>query len=158
MYAWIWLSIYSIYLSVCLSISCSNVVCVVSPAFVECSLPPRLPAGFQQIWLSLLDDVVSSSSCLLSCSEVFCDAEGNILKENSTIYFRKLADTFEAIANHGPDAFYDGPIADRMVQDIEAAGRVIFCELWTWCCEGLFIYLLFYYSIYFAHQIAERLC
>ncbi|XP_062411059.1 glutathione hydrolase 1 proenzyme [Sardina pilchardus] len=57
--------------------------------------------------------------------EVFCDPEGNILKENSTIYFHKLADTYEAIANEGPDAFYKGPIAEKMVQDIQAAGGIV---------------------------------
>ncbi|KAG5272241.1 hypothetical protein AALO_G00163170 [Alosa alosa] len=57
--------------------------------------------------------------------EVFCDSEGNILRENSTIYYRKLADTYEAIANQGPDAFYKGPIAENMVRDIQAAGGIV---------------------------------
>lgn len=56
-------------------------------------------------------------------SEVFCDADGNILKENATIRFPRLADTYEAIANEGPDAFYKGPIAEKMVNDIRVAGE-----------------------------------
>ncbi|KAL2099967.1 hypothetical protein ACEWY4_004361 [Coilia grayii] len=57
--------------------------------------------------------------------EVFCDSKGNILKENATIYFPRLADTYEAIANQGPDAFYKGPIAENMVRDIQAVGGII---------------------------------
>ncbi|XP_063066863.1 glutathione hydrolase 1 proenzyme-like [Engraulis encrasicolus] len=60
--------------------------------------------------------------------EVFCDADGNILKENATIRFPRLAETYETIANEGPDAFYKGPIAENMVNDIRAAGGIISLE------------------------------
>uniref|UniRef100_A0A8C1KE55 Gamma-glutamyltransferase 1b n=1 Tax=Cyprinus carpio TaxID=7962 RepID=A0A8C1KE55_CYPCA len=55
------------------------------------------------------------------CS-VFCDSTGNILQENNTITFTKLADTYEFIAENGPDAFYSGRLAESLVRDIQAAG------------------------------------
>ncbi|XP_051973634.1 glutathione hydrolase 1 proenzyme-like [Xyrauchen texanus] len=61
------------------------------------------------------------------CS-VFCDSTGNILQENDTITFTKLADTYELIAENGPEAFYSGPIAENLVKDIKAADGIITLE------------------------------
>ncbi|XP_065113719.1 glutathione hydrolase 1 proenzyme [Paramisgurnus dabryanus] len=61
------------------------------------------------------------------CS-VFCDSTGNILRENDTIIFAKLADTYEHIAENGPDAFYSGPLAENLVRDIQAAEGIITLE------------------------------
>ncbi|XP_072537273.1 gamma-glutamyltransferase 1a [Salminus brasiliensis] len=60
--------------------------------------------------------------------EVFCDSDQNILKENDIIRFPKLADTYERIAEEGPDVFYNGSMAETIVDDIQAAGGIITLE------------------------------
>lgn len=55
-------------------------------------------------------------------SEVFCDSQKKILKENDIIKFPKLADTYRRIAEEGPDVFYNGKMAQTIVDDIQAAG------------------------------------
>ncbi|KAM9392088.1 gamma-glutamyltransferase 1a [Pholidichthys leucotaenia] len=57
--------------------------------------------------------------------EVFCDSQKNILKENDIVRFPKLADTYQRIAEEGPDVFYNGTMAQRIVEDIQAAGGII---------------------------------
>ncbi|KAB5543712.1 hypothetical protein PHYPO_G00082680 [Pangasianodon hypophthalmus] len=61
------------------------------------------------------------------CS-VFCNKNGDILKENDTITFLKLADTYQQIAEKGADAFYNGTIAENLVKDIRNAGGIITME------------------------------
>ncbi|XP_070293185.1 glutathione hydrolase 1 proenzyme-like [Salvelinus sp. IW2-2015] len=61
-------------------------------------------------------------------SEVFCDSQKNILKENYIIKFPKLADTYKRIAEEGPDVFYNGTMAQTIVDDIQAAGGIITLE------------------------------
>ncbi|XP_058646042.1 glutathione hydrolase 1 proenzyme [Onychostoma macrolepis] len=61
------------------------------------------------------------------CS-VFCDSTGNILQENDTITFTKLADTYEFIAEKGADDFYSGQLAENLVRDIQAADGIITLE------------------------------
>ncbi|KAF7591309.1 hypothetical protein BBP40_001685 [Aspergillus hancockii] len=41
---------------------------------------------------------------------------------------RRYADTLETIANHGPDAFYTGPIAETMIQALQAANGTMTLE------------------------------
>uniref|UniRef100_A0A3B3Z648 Glutathione hydrolase n=1 Tax=Periophthalmus magnuspinnatus TaxID=409849 RepID=A0A3B3Z648_9GOBI len=57
--------------------------------------------------------------------KVFCDSERNILKENDIVRFPKLAETYQRIADEGPDAFYNGSMAQSIVEDIQAAGGII---------------------------------
>lgn len=64
----------------------------------------------------------------LCSSEVFCDSQKNILKENDIVKFPKLADTYERIAEEGPNVFYNGTMAQTIVDDIQAAGIYI-CAL-----------------------------
>lgn len=55
---------------------------------------------------------------------MFCDSQKNILKENDILRFPKLAETYQRIAEEGPDVFYDGSMAESIVEDIQAAGLV----------------------------------
>lgn len=55
-------------------------------------------------------------------SSVFCDSQRNVLKENDIVRFPKLAETYQRIAEEGPDVFYTGSMAQGMVKDIQAAG------------------------------------
>ncbi|KAM9734764.1 glutathione hydrolase 1 proenzyme isoform 1-T1 [Menidia menidia] len=60
--------------------------------------------------------------------EVFCGENGDILKENETIRFTKLAKTYRTIAEQGADAFYVGELAQNLVKDIQTAGGIITME------------------------------
>lgn len=67
--------------------------------------------------------------CFSSSSEVFCDSQKKILKEADTIRFLRLADTYQKIANEGPDIFYNGSMARTIVQDIQdAGGQLLNCQ------------------------------
>ncbi|XP_030624123.1 glutathione hydrolase 1 proenzyme [Chanos chanos] len=75
---------------------------------------------------------ISSNRVTITSNEtlcsVFCDSNGQILKENDTIFFTKLADTYEAIAENGPEIFYTGRIAENLVKDIRDLGGIITME------------------------------
>ncbi|MEQ2279727.1 Gamma-glutamyltranspeptidase 1 [Ameca splendens] len=57
--------------------------------------------------------------------EVFCGKAGDVLKENETIKFTKLAETYRTIAEKGAEEFYIGQLAEDLVKDIQAAGGII---------------------------------
>lgn len=65
--------------------------------------------------------IQSSTLC-----EVFCGSYNkSILKENDTIRFIQLAQTYQKIAEEGPDAFYDGSLTQDILDDIKAKGGII---------------------------------
>ncbi|XP_029024805.1 glutathione hydrolase 1 proenzyme [Betta splendens] len=70
------------------------------------------------------DTIVSDQSMC----EVFCGKNGDILKENDTIKFPKLAETYRKIADMGPGTFYEGQLAQDLVRDIQEAGGIITME------------------------------
>jgi gamma-glutamyltranspeptidase/glutathione hydrolase len=51
--------------------------------------------------------------------------QGNPLREGDTLVQRDLAASLTAIARNGPRAFYDGPIAERLVAAVRAAGGLM---------------------------------
>ncbi|CAL1569447.1 unnamed protein product [Knipowitschia caucasica] len=61
----------------------------------------------------------------LALCEVFCGPDGDVLKENQTIKFPQLAKTYKTIAEDGPDVFYTGELARKLVSDIQRAGGII---------------------------------
>ncbi|XP_076614900.1 glutathione hydrolase 1 proenzyme [Chaetodon auriga] len=75
--------------------------------------------------LSLRRSIIISDTALC---DVFCGKNRDILKENDTIKFPKLAETYKKIAEEGADAFYQGELAENLVADIQAAGGIITME------------------------------
>jgi gamma-glutamyltranspeptidase/glutathione hydrolase len=47
--------------------------------------------------------------------------KGHLLKLNETITRKRYADTLETIAHDGPDAFYNGPIAEATINALQSA-------------------------------------
>ncbi|KAH3882875.1 hypothetical protein DPMN_006821 [Dreissena polymorpha] len=48
---------------------------------------------------------------------------GKTYKEGETMKLPKLAQTLQVIADEGPEAFYNGSLADDIVADIQEAGK-----------------------------------
>jgi gamma-glutamyltranspeptidase/glutathione hydrolase len=55
-------------------------------------------------------------------AKVFMTAEGNALPRGANLVQEDLARTLQAIAAGGPKAFYEGPVAEKLVAAVNAAG------------------------------------
>jgi len=53
---------------------------------------------------------------------------GRLLKLNETITRKRYADTLETIAKYGPDAFYEGPIAEATIRALQSANGTMTME------------------------------
>lgn len=60
-----------------------------------------------------------------SSVKLLSHADGTPLREGDRLVQPDLADTLQAIADHGVDGFYDGPVADKLAKGIQAAGGII---------------------------------
>ncbi|MBY0382660.1 MAG: gamma-glutamyltransferase [Xanthobacteraceae bacterium] len=60
-----------------------------------------------------------------SGTQIFSRADGTPLREGDTLIQSDLAATLQAIADSGPFGFYDGPVAEKLVDGIRAAGGII---------------------------------
>jgi gamma-glutamyltranspeptidase/glutathione hydrolase len=58
-------------------------------------------------------------------AKIFLKGDGSALAPGDTLIQSDLADTLEAIAQGGPRAFYDGPVADKLAKAIQAAGGIM---------------------------------
>ncbi|XP_060765166.1 glutathione hydrolase 5 proenzyme [Neoarius graeffei] len=63
-----------------------------------------------------------------SLCQLFCHKNKTILGPGDTLRYPKLADTLETIAREGADAFYNGKIAQDLIQDVKAAGGLLSLE------------------------------
>ncbi|XP_035247677.1 glutathione hydrolase 1 proenzyme-like isoform X1 [Anguilla anguilla] len=81
---------------------------------------------------ALAGAIASNKDTILSdeaLCEVFCDpSKKNILKEKDIITFPKLARTYEQLSVEGPEAFYNGTMAQNIVNDIKARGGIVSLE------------------------------
>jgi gamma-glutamyltranspeptidase/glutathione hydrolase len=60
-----------------------------------------------------------------SSAKLLFHADGTPLREGDKLVQPDLATTLQAIADHGADGFYDGPVAEKLANAIQAAGGVI---------------------------------
>jgi gamma-glutamyltranspeptidase/glutathione hydrolase len=58
-------------------------------------------------------------------ARIFLKSDDAVLGEGDLLVQRDLADTLEAIAQHGPRAFYEGPIAAKIAAAVQAAGGIM---------------------------------
>ncbi|MBN9604547.1 MAG: gamma-glutamyltransferase [Afipia felis] len=60
-----------------------------------------------------------------SSAKLLSRADSTPLREGDKLVQSDLADTLQAIADHGTNGFYDGPVADKLAKGIQAAGGII---------------------------------
>ncbi len=60
-----------------------------------------------------------------SSSRLLAREDGTPLREGDKLIQPDLANTLQAIADHGTDGFYQGPVADKLAAGIQAAGGII---------------------------------
>jgi gamma-glutamyltranspeptidase/glutathione hydrolase len=58
-------------------------------------------------------------------ARIFSHSDGTSLREGDRLIQTDLAATLDAIAAQGPRGFYEGSVADKLVQGIQAAGGII---------------------------------
>src|SRR5437764_174802 len=58
-------------------------------------------------------------------AKIFLHADSSALRPGETLVQSDLADTLTAIAEHGPRAFYEGAIADKIAAAVRAAGGLM---------------------------------
>ncbi|MGH6770756.1 MAG: gamma-glutamyltransferase, partial [Xanthobacteraceae bacterium] len=56
---------------------------------------------------------------------IFLKADGNVLAPGDKLVQRDLADTLDAIAKHGPKAFYEGAIPGKIAAAVQKAGGIM---------------------------------
>ncbi|XP_050408710.1 glutathione hydrolase 1 proenzyme [Patella vulgata] len=57
--------------------------------------------------------------------KIYCDENGKILKENSTIYRRTFAETLQGLAEEGPEYLYSGEGARKLIKDIKQFNGIL---------------------------------
>jgi gamma-glutamyltranspeptidase/glutathione hydrolase len=60
-----------------------------------------------------------------SSLKIFSRTDGSSLREGDRLVQTDLAATLTAIADHGPQGFYEGPVASRLVEGIRKAGGIM---------------------------------
>jgi gamma-glutamyltranspeptidase/glutathione hydrolase len=60
-----------------------------------------------------------------STAKIFVKADGSALASGDRLVQSDLAQTLETIAQNGPRAFYQGPVADKLAAAVQAAGGVM---------------------------------
>ncbi len=60
-----------------------------------------------------------------SSVKIFSRADGSSLREGDTLVQRDLAATLSEISAHGPRGFYEGPVAEKLVNAIREAGGIM---------------------------------
>jgi gamma-glutamyltranspeptidase/glutathione hydrolase len=60
-----------------------------------------------------------------SSGKIFSRADGTSLREGDMLVQTDLAATLTAISEHGPSGFYEGPVAQKLVQGIRDAGGIM---------------------------------
>ncbi len=60
-----------------------------------------------------------------STAKIFSRSDGGALREGDRLLQPDLAATLQAIANQGPQGFYQGPVAEKLVEGIRNAGGIM---------------------------------
>ena len=74
---------------------------------------------------------ISSVNYLLNPSnfhplrELYVKPDGSLYHEGDMMTSPRLADTLQLIADHGPEVFYTGTLADDIVSDIQDCGKIL---------------------------------
>jgi gamma-glutamyltranspeptidase/glutathione hydrolase len=60
-----------------------------------------------------------------STAKLFLKPDGSLIERGTLLVQSDLADTLEAIARHGPRAFYEGPVAEKIAAAVRDAGGLM---------------------------------